>query len=212
MAKDDYDARERNDDPAPEVWDRFGSYLGYAGAVGTTMSKRTISAWNQVSRNLRGQGYEADSMAADAALLMSTALDNLQDMWGLLTTGPDGRVVAGPIPTSFVVIRRGSTAGEYELADVRYVLVPPNMERPPRRARFALNGPTGEAAQNLADALTARLDTKQRAYEISARRPDTELTPGAYSGLVYVQQGSATVPLADLRILVESPPRQGSTT
>jgi len=77
-----------------------------------------------------------------------------------------------------------------------------------RSARFALNGPTGEAAQNLADALTARLDTKQRAYEISARRPDTELTPGAYSGLVYVQQGSATVPLADLRILVESPPRQ----
>ncbi|MDA0167083.1 hypothetical protein OM076_42880 [Solirubrobacter ginsenosidimutans] len=206
----DDDARERSG-AGPEVWDRFGSYLGYAGAIGTTVSKRTIGSWNQISRNLRSSdGYKADDMAGDAALLMATAMDNLQDFWGLFTTNPDDRVIAGPVPTAFLVFQRGVKAGEYALADVRYVLVPPDIDSPPRHARFALNGPTKDDADNLSGALTATLDAKQRAYEITARKADKALTPGAYSGLVYLRMGSRDVPLADLRILVEEPPRARS--
>lgn len=178
----------------PRAWDRVGQWLQDTAAVGLLIAQRNQDLWTRVSNNLRGNEYKPESMTADAASAMSTAMDNLEDVWQLLTRPPDRERVAATLPTVF--LRFQKVGGEWSNPDPVWIRVPywdrPNL---PRTAEVYLDG-AKRAAQKLTSSLTVALVDKSYRLEAADAR---DLTPGVYVGIVAIGDR----PLANLRIVVE---------
>lgn len=178
------------------AWDRVGQFLQDSAAVGLSIAQRNQDLWTRVSTNLRSNQYKPESMTADAAAMMTTALDNLDDMWQLLTRPPERERVATPLPTVF--LRFEETDGVWSNPDPVWIRVPFwDRANLPRTADIHLDGPKG-AVTKLASSLKAGLVGNAYRLEVADAR---DLTPGVYVGIVALDDR----PLANLRIVVKAP-------
>ena len=176
------------------AWDRVGQFLQDSAAVGLSIAQRNQDLWTRVSNNLRGNQYKPESMTGDAAAAMSTALDNLDDMWQLLTRPPDRERVATTLPTVF--LRFQKTDGIWNNPDPVWVRVPFwDRANLPRTADIHLDGAKA-AVKKLTSSLRASLVGNSYRLEVADAR---DLTPGVYVGIVAIGDR----PLASLRIVVE---------
>jgi hypothetical protein len=186
------DQNDREFSPAT-AWDRVGQFLQDSAAVGLSIAQRNQDLWTRVSNNLRGDQYKPESMTSDAAAAMSTALDNLDDMWQLLTRPPDRERVATPLPTVF--LRFQQTDGVWNNPDPVWIRVPFwDRANLPRTADIHLDGAKA-AVKKLSSAL--RADLVGNSYRLDVADAQN-LTPGIYVGIVAVGDR----PLANLRIVV----------
>ena len=174
-----------------------GQFLQDMATVGQGIAKRNQELWMTVSQNLRQDRYPADAMTSDAARAMSAAMDNLEDVWALLTRPPERDRVAAVIPTVFLRFMR--VHGAWNVQDPVWIRVPPAWSRDdlPREAEIYLSGdPNG--TRGLQDCLRVTLADKAYLLEVANVK---DLVPGVYVGLVAVDDR----PLANLRIVVEDP-------
>jgi hypothetical protein len=187
------DQNDREFSPAT-AWDRVGQFLQDSAAVGLAIAQRNQELWTRVSTNLRSNQYKPESMTADAAAAMSTALDNLDDMWQLLTRPPDRERVATTLPSIF--LRFQETDGVWSNPDPVWIRVPFwDRANLPRQADIHLDGAKA-AVKKLASALRAELVGNSYRLEVADARG---LAPGMYVGIVAIGDR----PLANLRIVVE---------
>lgn len=178
----------------PRAWDRIGQWLQDTAAVGLLIAQRNQDLWTRVSTNLRSNQYKPESMTADAAAAMSTAMDNLEDVWQLLTRPPDRERVATTLPTVF--LRFQKVGADWSNPDPVWIRVPYwDRGNLPRTADVFLDGPK-DAVEKLRSSLTAALVGKSYRLEAADAR---DLTPGVYVGIV----ATGDRPLASLRIVVE---------
>lgn len=176
------------------AWDRLGQFLQDSAAVGLSIAQRNQDLWTRVSTNLRGSQYRPESMTADAAAAMSTALDNLDDMWQLLTRPPERERVATALPTVF--LRFQETGGIWSNPDPVWIRVPYwDRANLPRTADIHLDGAKA-AVKKLSSSLRATLVGNSYRLEVADAR---DLAPGMYVGIVAIGDR----PLANLRIVVE---------
>jgi len=192
---------ERRDGPA--AWDRIGWMLEDIGGLATNMSNRNLALWNAVSVNLRRADYTADAMARDTARAMTTALDNMDDIWSFLSRLPQRDRVATGLPTAFLLIRWAQDGPRtYMLPDPVSIIVPGGKTAElPDRAEIGLTGPDEEKARTVRERLRASREDRP-AYRLEAS--DVQgLSPGMYDGLVYLKDPPRA--LASLRVVVESP-------
>jgi|SRR4051794_4178040 hypothetical protein len=193
---------EPRDEPA--AWDRVGWMLQDMGGMATNMSNRNLALWNAVSENLRRGDYTADAMAKDTARAMTTALDNMDDVWSFLTRLPQRDRVATGLPTAFLLIRWAQDdRATYMLPDPVSIVVPGAKTADlPDQAEIGLTGPDEQQAEIVRARLRATREESRPAYRLEAR--DVQgLSPGMYEGVVYLTDPPQA--LASLRIVVESP-------
>jgi hypothetical protein len=205
----------------PTAWDRFGQILEDMATLGSRMANRNVTLWTGVAQNVRTKGrYTPEDLTSDLARTWTTAMDNLDDAWTFWTRIPDRERVAADLPTAFLLLRpTGSarpSAGEsaegaagYGVDDPVWVRVPPALDQPPLQAKLALAGADADAAAALESCLRTTLAASKTAYRLEFSYPESgmTLTPGTYSGVVYVE-GNRPMALANLRIVVR-PPHQG---
>jgi hypothetical protein len=206
----------------PTAWDRFGQILEDMATLGTRMANRNVTLWTGVAQNVRTKGrYTPEDLTSDLARTWTTAMDNLDDAWTFWTRIPDRERVAADLPTAFLLLRpTGSTrasAGEsdeeatgYGVDDPVWVRVPPALDQPPMTAKIALGGADADAAKALESCLRTTLAASKTAYRLEFSYPESamKLTPGTYSGVVYVE-GNRPMALANLRIVVREPHQGG---
>jgi len=177
----------------PPPWDRFGQFLQDMAAVGEGMAKRNTELWGKLSQNLRSEKYTADAMTNDMARVVSVGMENLGELWDLLTRPPDRSRVATTLPTVF--LRFFKAGGEWNLPDPVWIRVPLWQRGDlPDKANIHLGGDPGGAGL-LRPTLTAQL--VGRSYKLSVADVG-ELQEGFYAGMVAVRD----TPLASLRIVV----------
>jgi hypothetical protein len=184
------------DDPAePPPWDRVGYFLQEFGAVTSAMAQRNTKLWTQVAQRLRDDAYPADQMTTDAAKAMATAMDNLEDVWTLLTRPPARERVATPLPTAFLLFTY--VDGEWSLVDPVWIPTPYwDRDKLQQEAEIHLDG-EGDHVDALRAALRAELKGKSYLLGVADVR---DLRPGLYTGIVAIGER----PLADLRIAVSA--------
>lgn len=189
---------DENDNGQPDVepmaWDRIGRFFGDMATVWQGIAERNVKLWADVSDNVRRSGrYPADQMTTDAARAMNAAMDNLEDLWNLLTRPPEAEQVATSLRTVFLVFR--FAVDHWSVADPVWIRVPYwNRDKLPDHADVHLDGDPART-KPLADSIT--VSRRGRAYLVEvADVPDLE--PGIYAGLIVADDRA----LADLRILV----------
>lgn len=176
------------------AWDRVGQFLQDTAAVGLLIAQRNQELWTRVSNNLRGNEYKPESMTGDMAAAMSTAMDNLDDVWQLLTRPPDRERVATPLPTAFLKFQK--VESEWSNPDPVWIRVPYwDRANLPRTAEVHLTGPEKAVAPLKSSLRADRVGTSYRLEAADAR----DLTTGVYAGIVAIGDR----PLANLRIVVE---------
>jgi hypothetical protein len=180
----------------PLAWDRVGQFLQDMAVVGENIAKRNQEVWGRVSSNLRGDRYPPDAMTTDAAKAMSAAMDNLEDVWTLLTRPPERDRVASVVATVFLRFTR--LKGTWNVQDPVWIRVPywSRGDMPPE-ATIYLDGDK-EGAKALEDCISVRLADKSYLLEVADVQ---DLVPGVYVGVVTADDR----PLANLRIVVEDP-------
>src|SRR3954447_19038642 len=141
MTDDDKTTRDEQSDyrPGVEGWDRYGEYLERWGQAGTAIAQRHLNFWKDVSASLRDPQYGADSWARDGARLLTTAMDDAQDLWrGWAAQGypPAGGGIRTVLLVFEVDVKKGT--GEDTLPSVQYIGVPRSVKSPPARAQVAL--------------------------------------------------------------------------
>jgi hypothetical protein len=177
----------------PMAWDRVGQFLQNSAAVGLAIAQRNQNLWMRVSKNLRGNQYKPESMTADAAAAMTAAMDNLEDVWQLLSRPPERERVAAPLPTVFLKFKKRGT--NWDNPDPVWIRVPSWVRANlPRTAEIHLDGDKA-AAKKLSSSLRATLSGSSYKVEVANARG---LTPGVYVGIVAIDDR----PLANLRIVV----------
>jgi hypothetical protein len=190
---------DKDEQPPPEplAWDRVGQFFQDMALVSQGIAERNQGFWNQVSRNLRRSKYPADAVTTDAAKAMTTAMDNLEDVWTFLTRPPERERVATPLPT--VVLMLEEHGGVWGVDDPVWIRVP-YWERQALApmADVYLDGGDAKTVENLRSRVRAKLVEKSYCVQVVADGKDLE--PGVYAGLVAV--GSR--PLANLRIVVKA--------
>jgi len=180
----------------PLAWDRVGQFLQDMATVGQGIAKRNQDVWMQVSGNLRGDRYPPDAMTTDAARAMSAAMDNLEDLWTLLTRPPERDRVATVVATVF--LRFTYTKGVWNVQDPVWIRVPYwSRGDLPRDAVVYLDGDP-EGVRRLTDSLRVKLVDTSYLLEVADVK---DLVPGVYVGVVTADDR----PLANLRIVVEDP-------
>jgi hypothetical protein len=201
MGIDKEHSDEHSDEPA--AWDRVGWLLQDLGGMATNMSNRNLALWNAVSENLQRGDYTADAMANDTARAMTTALDNMDDVWTFLTRLPQRDRVAAGLPTAFLLIRWAQEDGAaYMLPDPVSIVVPGAKTADlPVQAEIGLTGPDERQAKIVRERLRATRESRP-AYRVEARDVQ-DLSPGMYEGLVYLKDPPQA--LASLRVVVETP-------
>jgi|SRR4051794_2800614 hypothetical protein len=185
----------------PAAWDRIGWMLEDMGNLAMDMANRNRLLWNTVSDNLRRGDYTADAMAGDAARAMTTALDNMGDIWSFLTQLPQRDRVAAGLPTAFLLIRWAEDDRRTYIApDPVSIQVPGGAVADlPEQAEIGLIGPDEHKAEAVRGRLRAYRESRP-AYRLEAH--DVRgLSPGIYDGLVYLTDPPR--PLANLRVVVE---------
>jgi hypothetical protein len=184
------------------AWDRIGFMLEDMNALQNNVTKRTLDLWNQVAENLRRDGYGSDAMARDAARAMSTALDNMDDVWTFMTRPAQREFVAGVLPTAFLHVQ---WTGEEPSAPIapEPVLIRAQglkMEDLPPRAEIGVTGPDAGTAEAVRNCLAAVLVEGKPAYRLQTYDLG-DLSPGTYGGLVYLKDTQQA--LANLRVVVD---------
>lgn len=178
----------------PRAWDRVGQFLQDGAAVGLSIAQRNQELWIRVSNNLRSDRYKPESMTSDAAAAMTTAMDNLDDVWQLVTRPPDRERVATTLPTVF--LRFQKIKGVWNNPDPVWIRVPYwDRANLPSTADIHLDGAKA-AAKKLTASLKASLSGSSYRLEVADAR---DLTPGVYVGIVAIGDR----PLASLRVVVE---------
>ena len=211
------------EDRASLAWDRVGRMMQQTAATSQQMSERNLDTWSKVSTSLRKKKYSADDMARDAATLLTSAMDDIADVWRMWTIGVGALNEAQGIPTVFLYFDLART-GQAKVLDP--VLIEVRGEdrfgrKLPKHAKIAVNGrsavdphhqhPGRTSRDGVADllrCLVARRIGKSPAYKLETvhypdKRHHPGLVPGVYDGVVYLTD--PPLPLANLRILVEGP-------
>jgi len=193
----------------------MGQFLENSTSVFQRMATRNLDLWNSMSQRLRRGQYTANDMAADSAKSLAIALNNLNDVWALLTRPPAAEREAAVVPTAFMFFDRQGEV--HVLVDPVYISVPEHIQFDrrdlPETALIALDGtatPPGDSVQGVTALLARmrpRLSENKRAYVLENYNPggDVRLVPGVYDGLVSLTK--PPLPLANLRVVVEGDPR-----
>jgi hypothetical protein len=122
-------------------WDRVGQFLQQSAAMASEIADRNIQLWSVVSEHLKKDQYTADDMADDLALSISTALNNMSDVWSVFTRDPAQNTLAQPLPTAFLLFDWVGTSRHRLLDPVRIEAGSLRGRGAlPERARVELNG------------------------------------------------------------------------
>ena len=209
----DRPAASDDDQAAQAAWDRVGRYMEGLGAVGERLVQRNFTFWKDVASSLQTGPMDADKLAATTARAMVAAQETAEDVWMSLVEPPQSEVYVQVLPTAFLFFDQIG-GNRHTLQDPVHIPVNPQRKGDlPATAQIALNGSPTNASVDAADAvrvLTDRLRTSlvpgARSYllETVAQGEVSPLVPGTYDGLVYLIKPS--LPLANLRIIVDGPP------
>ena len=200
-----------------EAWNRAGIYMENVQATWDRLAKRNFDFWKDVATSLKSGPVDADKLAANSARAMSVAQQTLEDLWLTTVEPPQREVYVQVLPTAFLFFDKiTDTEGNRRYAAQDPVHIPVNRQRQgdlPAAAKITLSGNPLDPAASAVDAITALTDRLEAVLEPGARsyllqtivRQDAgALVPGTYDGLVYLIK--PTLPLANLRIVVEGPP------
>ena len=198
---------------AQAAWDRLGRYMEGLGAVGERLVQRTFTFWKDVASSLQSGPMDADKLAATTARAMVATQETVEDIWMSLVEPPQSEVYVQVLPTAFLFFDQVG-GNRHTLQDPVHIPVHPQRKGDlPESAEIALNGSPTDSSVEAADAvrvLTERLRTSlipgARSYllETVEQGQVPPLVPGTYDGLVYLIKPS--LPLANLRIIVDGPP------
>jgi hypothetical protein len=123
------------------AWDRFGRFLQQSGSRSSDIADRNLQLWSSVSGHLKKDQYTADDMADDIARSISTAIDNMSDVWSMFTNDPAQNALAQPIPTAFLLFDWAGTSRHRLLEPVRIEVGSlSNRGALPQQARVELSG------------------------------------------------------------------------
>lgn len=199
-----------------DAWNRVGSYMETVQATWDRLAKRNFEFWKDVAGSLQEGRVTADTFAANTAKAMVVAQETMEDVWLTLVEPPQREVYVQVLPTAFLFFDKISTdhgGVSYTAQDPVHIPVKHQRDDLPDTAELTLTGnPTTNDADPAAAiaALTQRLRVtripRARTYlleTITPAEPD-DLVPGTYDGLIYLIK--PTLPLANLRIVVEGPP------
>jgi hypothetical protein len=180
--------------PEPLAWDRVGQFFQDMAAVGQGIAQRNQDLWAQVSEHLRANRYPADAMTTDAAKAMTTAMDNLEDVWTFLTRPPERERVATTLPTVF--LRFLYVHGKWSVQDPVWIRVGYwDRQSLPAKADIYIDGDP-KRTQPLKEAL--RTELVDKAYVLTTAEVQ-DLEEGVYTGIIT----AGDRPLASLRVVVE---------
>ena len=198
---------------AQAAWDRVGRYMEGLGAVGERLVQRNFTFWKDVASSLQSGPMDADKLAATTARAMVATQETVEDIWMSLVEPPQSEVYVQVLPTAFLFFDQVG-GNRHTLQDPVHIPVHPQRKGDlPESAEIALNGSPTDSSVEAADAvrvLTERLRTSlipgARSYllETVEQGQVPPLVPGTYDGLVYLIKPS--LPLANLRIIVDGPP------
>lgn len=208
----------RTDDRAATdaAWNRVGVYMENAQATWDRLARRNFDFWKDVARSLRSGPVDADKLAGNTARAMTVALQTMDDLWMTLVEPPEREVFVQTLPTAFLFFDKVTDPqGQYRYTSQDPVHIPVKHQREdlPDEALITLSGNPTDPAEDPAaaiDVLIARLAARRepggRSYllETTLLDPETKLVAGTYDGLIYLIK--PTLPLANLRIVVEGPP------
>jgi hypothetical protein len=179
------------------AWDRVGQFLQQSVARASEIADRNVDLWNVVSEHLKKGQYKADDMADDVARSISTAMDNMSDVWSVFTREPAQNTRAQPIPTAFLLF---DWVGPYRhrLLDPVRIEAGSLLRRGdlPKRARVELNGTRAP----LSDKESAAADRGERVFtsEDGVKRLSDCL-------VAYREEDSATYILTNVNRRLETP-------
>lgn len=215
----EYETADRPDGAPRSVgdaWNRVGIYMETVQATWDRLAKRNFDFWKDVAGSVRDGRVTADTFAANTAKAMTLAQETMEDVWLTLVEPPQREVYVQVLPTAFLFFDKISTDQEevsYTAQDPVHIPVKQQRDDLPESAELTLNGnPTMPDADPAAaiNALTERLQVTRipgtRTYLLETITPAKagRLVPGTYDGLIYLTK--PTLPLANLRIVVEGPP------
>lgn len=199
---------------AQAAWDRVGRSMEALGAVGERLVQRNFTFWKDVSASLQSGPMDADKLAAATGRAMVLAQETAEDVWLSMVEPPQSEVYVQVLPTAFLFFDHIAGSNRHTLQDPVHIPVNPQRKGDlPAAAEIALNGSPSDSSADAADAvrvLTDRLRTSlvpgARSYllETIEQGEVAPLVPGTYDGLVYLIKPS--LPLANLRIIVDGPP------
>jgi len=214
MSDETADQRAGQQAGVDDAWNRVGVYMETAQATWDRLAKRNFDFWKDVAGSVQGGRVTADTFAANTARAMSVAQQTMEDLWLTLVEPPQREVFVQVLPTAFLFfdkVEAGETA-VYTAQDPVHIPVKQQREDLPAAAELTLSGnPSSEADATAAiKALTDRLRVVRvpdaRSYLLETITPAEvgPLVPGTYDGLIYLTK--PTLPLANLRVVVEGPP------
>ena len=202
-----------DEEAARAAWDRVGRYMEGLGAVGERLVQRNFTFWKDVASSLQSGPMDADKLAATAARAMVATQETAEDVWMSLVEPPQSEVYVQVLPTAFLFFDQIG-GHRHTLQDPVHIPVNPQRKGDlPASAEIALNGSpsdgsvdASEAVRVLTDRLRTSLVAGARSYllETVEQGSVAPLVPGTYDGLVYLVKPS--LPLANLRIIVDGPP------
>lgn len=221
-----------DDNPETLAWDRVGRFLEDSSATAQEIAQRNLTLWSSLSKRLRSEeGYDADAMAQGVADSMVSAMDSLDDVWGLVgRSRMDDR--GDRIPTIFLLFGAAED-GMHTLPSPTSIRISERIrsndlpESPalwlsarhpayhvtprPSSSRDGRLYASPDSVDELSKYLVVSLQDKSHAYLLGTLNPAggqgerpptaTNLTPGVYDGLLYLT--NPAVALAELRIVVE---------
>lgn len=222
---DDAASEKRSDEDArtvTEAWNRVGVYMENVQSTWDRLAKRNFDFWKDVAGSLKEGPVDADKLAANAARAMTVAQETAEDLWLTMVEPPQREVYVQVLPTAFLFFDKITNAPDgvrYTAQDPVHIPVNHQRQDPPARAEITLSGNPTDPAVTSAEAiaaLTARLrahrEGRSRSYLLETIEPadGPPLVAGTYDGLIYLT--NPTLPLANLRVVVEGPPPNVDST
>jgi hypothetical protein len=198
------------------AWRQVGVYMENAQATWDRLAKRNFGFWKEVATSLQNGPVDADKLAGNTARAMSVALQTMDDLWMTMVEPPRREVYVQVLPTAFLFFDKVTDPqGGHHYTGQDPVHIPVNAQREnlPDEALITISGnPTDPKADPAAaiEALTEQLTTRRvpgaRSYLLETVVPANieKLVAGTYDGLIYLTK--PTLPLANLRVVVEGPP------
>lgn len=199
-----------------DAWKRVGVYMETVQASWDRLARRNFDFWKDVAGSLQSGSVDADTLAANAGRAMTVAQETVEDLWLTLVEPPQREVYVQVLPTAFLFfdkITDGSGPVRHTAQDPVHVPVRQQRQDLPEEALITISGNPTDPSASPADAiaaLTARLrarrDGSSRSYLLETVDPagSAPLVAGTYDGLIYLIK--PTLPLANLRVVVEGPP------
>lgn len=165
------------------AWDRVGRFLQQSGSKASEIADRNVQLWSSVSSHLKKDKYTADDMADDIAKSMTVAVDNVSDMWLMLTKEPRQNQIAQPLPTAFLLF---DWTGPYRHRLLEPVRIEVDFDLRgrvlPQMAKIALNGtrtPASDKERAITRASAEAAAAAPEAAGAGAGQAGDELAAGA---------------------------------